>query len=139
MIGAWRARASAVAVPAQRSRRAARASSPIWACSWAKVRTTWAPWMFSSTIMATSAIRAWVTQVSGKTRLRILRPTYSTSGSGAMATRVSGSDRTSMAATPNTSSASCMATSGPNANSSWMERMSLLAREITWPVWVRSQ
>ena len=139
MIGAWRARASAVAVPAQRSRRAERASSSTWACSWAKVRTTWAPWMFSSTIMATSAMRAWVTQLRGKTLSRSRTPTYSTSGSGAMATRVRGSDSTSIAANPMASSASCMATRGPKAKSSWIERMSLLAREMTCPVWVLSQ
>ena len=139
MMGAWRARASAVAVPAQRSRRADRASRSTWACSWAKVRTTWAPWMFSSTIMATSAIRACVTQVRGKTLFRSRRPTYRTSGSGAIATSVRGSDSATIAAVPMTSSASCMATSGPNANSIWIERMSLLARDMTWPVWVLSQ
>ena len=95
--------------------------------------------MFSSTIMATSAIRACVTHERGKTRLRSLSPTYSTSGSGAIATRVKGSDSATIAAVPITSSASCMATRGPNANSSWMERTSLLALEMTCPVWVLSQ
>ena len=56
-----------------------------------------------------------------------------------MATRVKGSDRTTIAAVPMTSITIWVATSGANANSSWMERMSLLAREMTCPVWVRSQ
>ena len=134
MMGAWRALASAVAVPGQRSRRADRASDFTWLCSWAKVLTIWAPWMFSSTIVARSAIRAWVTQLRGNTRSRSRMPTYSTSGRGAMATRVNRSDSHTMAAVPMPSITIWVATSGANANSSWMERTSLLAREITCPV-----
>ena len=134
MRGAWRARASAVAVPAQRSRCADPASRSTWACSWAKVRTTWAPWMFSSTIMATSAIRACVTQVSGKTLFRSRRPTYRTSGNGAIATSVRGQrQRHHRGRAHDQQRQLPWPRGGPNAKSSWMERMSLLAREMTLP------
>ena len=84
-------------------------------------------------------MRAWVTQLSGNTRSRSRIPTHSTSGSGAIATSVNGSESHTMATTPMASITSCMAMIGANANSSWIERMSLLALEMTWPVWVRSQ
>ena len=84
-------------------------------------------------------MRAWVTQLRGKTLFLMRMPTYSTGGRGAMATSVRGSDSTTIAAVPMTSITICVATRGAKANSSWMERMSLLAREITCPVWVRSQ
>ena len=126
-------------MPAQRSLWAARANVLVWLCSWAKVRTIWAPWMFSSTIVARSAMRAWVTQLRGNTRFLRRMPTYRTSGRGAIATRVKGTDSTTIAAVPITSITSWVATTGAKANSNWIERMSLLAREITCPVWVRSQ
>ena len=62
MTGAMRARTSTCCTAAHRSRRAARASSAIWRRSAAKPFTTRTPLMFSSTIVATSAMRAWTIQ-----------------------------------------------------------------------------
>ena len=56
-----------------------------------------------------------------------------------MATRVKVMSTVSITATAKKNSTTCMATSGPNAKSSWIDRMSVLARLMTWPDWVRSQ
>ncbi len=90
-------------------------------------------------MVATSAWRACTTHDNGKIRLRRRTPTRNTNGSGERAMRVSGTSMRSITTRATTSSTSCMAISGPNANSSWIERMSVLARLMTCPLWIRSQ
>ena len=67
MIGLWRALASTVRTPAQRSRVAALASSSICWRSAANERTTRTPLMFSSTMVDTSATLACTIHDRGKT------------------------------------------------------------------------
>ena len=74
ITGLNRARASMRAVADQRRRSAARARRAIWAGSAANDLTTRVPLTFSSTTMATSAMRPWVTQDNGKTRSRSFCP-----------------------------------------------------------------
>ena len=71
IAGLNRARASPRAVADQRSRPAARDRAAIWSASAANDLTIRVPLMFSSTTIATSAIRPWVTHDSGKTWSRI--------------------------------------------------------------------
>ena len=70
ITGLNRARASIRAVAAHRSRSAALARRAIWSNSAANDLTTRVPLTFSSTTMATSAIRPCVTHDKGKTRSR---------------------------------------------------------------------
>ena len=74
MRGAKRARASMVATLAHWSRRAVPASCSIWRCSAAKDLTTRTPLTFSSTMVASSAWRAWLIHDRGKMRSRRGRP-----------------------------------------------------------------
>ena len=92
----------------------------------------------SATMVATSAWRACTTHERGKIRLRSRSPMKKTNGRGASATAVSPTSITTMTITAAINNTSCMAMSGPNANSNWIDRMSLLALEITCPDWVRS-
>ncbi len=74
ITGAQCARASIWRTDAHRSRSAALASRATWRGSAAKDFTTRAPVTFSSTMVATSAWRAWTIHETGNSRLRILRP-----------------------------------------------------------------
>ena len=69
-----RARLIAVSIDAQRSRCAAFANSVICARSCANDCTTRTPWMFSSTTVAISAMRACTTHDKGNTFWRSRRP-----------------------------------------------------------------
>ena len=89
MMGDQRARLMAVSIDAHRSLCAARASNVICARSCANDCTTRTPWMFSSTTVAISAMRACTTHDSGNTFWRSLRPDQYTPGIVDSATSVS--------------------------------------------------
>ena len=88
--------------------------------------------------MATSAMRPCVIHDSGNTRSRIRWPSTNTSGMVATASRVSGTWMLSMNPTASTKLSIESPASGPKASSSWIERMSELAREMTSPAAIRS-
>ena len=138
MSGLKRARASTRAVAAQRSRSAARANRAIWSYSAANDFTTRVPFTFSSTTMATSAIRPWVTHERGNTRSRNCWPSRNTSGMVDTVTRVRGTWMLSMNPRAIRKLATDSPARGPKASRSWMERMSELAREMTSPAATRS-
>ena len=73
--GANRARRSASLMYAHCTRSAALASWRSCCCSAAKLRTTRTPFTFSSTTVATSARRDWMSHETGKRDFRILTPT----------------------------------------------------------------
>jgi hypothetical protein len=139
MSGVHSARWRAVSIDAHRSFCAERASARIWRSSAACDMTTRMPLMFSSTIVATSAVRACTTHDSGKTRLRSAMPAKYTPGIVDSATSVSSTWMRNMNANAMRNVSADMSTSGPNASSSWIDRMSLFARLITWPDCVRSK
>src|SRR5688500_4215427 len=138
MTGDQRARLTAVSIDAQRSFCAARASNLIWARSCANDCTTRTPWMFSSTTVAISAMRAWTTHDRGNTFWRSLSPDQYTPGIVDSATSVRPTCIDIMYPNASTNVRPDINTSGPNASSNWIDRTSELAREITWPDCVRS-
>ena len=87
--------------------------------------------MFSSTTVASSAMRACTTHDRGNTFCRSLSPDQYTPGMVDNATRVSPAWIDIMYAKASTNVRPDINTSGPNASSSWIERMSELAREMT--------
>ena len=87
--------------------------------------------MFSSTMVAASAIRACTSHDSGNTRLRNAEPVRYTRGMVDMATSERPTWIWSIFANANTNVSPDIITRGPNVSSNWIERMSLLAREMT--------
>ena len=94
--GLNRARASIRAVADQRRRSATLARRAIWSVSAANDLTTRVPLTFSSTTMATSAIRPWVTHERGNTWSRSRWPRMYTKGIVDTVTRASGTWMLSM-------------------------------------------
>ena len=80
MIGTNRARICACSTFAHSARLALPVSSLSCSGSAANDFTTRTPWMFSSTTVATSARRAWISHDTGNIRLRILSPAMKTNG-----------------------------------------------------------
>ena len=120
------------------SRRAARASLAISARSAAKDFTTRVPFTFSSTTEATSALRPWMIHDSGRNLFRKRFPTSVPIGSVASATNVSGTWIASISPKARKNVRTAMPSMGAKANRIWMERMSVLAREMMSPEPLRS-
>jgi len=113
-------------------------SRAIWSDSAANDFTTRVPLMFSSTTMATSAIRPWVTHERGKTWSLSLCPSTYTNGIVDTVTSARGTWMLSMNPKAIRKLIAERPASGPKARSSWMERMSELARDMTSPPATRS-
>ena len=136
--GLNRALASMRAVADQRSLSATLARRAIWSDSAANDFTTRVPFMFSSTTMATSAIRPCVTHERGKTWSLSFCPRTYTNGMVDTVSRARGTWMPSMKPNAIRKLTAERPASGPKARRSWMERMSELAREMTSPAATRS-
>ena len=138
MIGVKRARRSASFSYAQATAAEASVSWAISRPSWAKERTTRTPLTFSSVRVATSARRAWMIQEMGNMTWRIRMPAQNRNGITDMATRASGTLIESMKQKATIPMQHCTRISGANVAYICTERMSELAREMSWPDWTRS-
>jgi hypothetical protein len=94
--------------------------------------------MFSSTVVATSAVRACTIHEIGNIRSRMRTPTRYTNGSGSRATTASGTCTASMRPKANRKLTTCSTISGANVRNICTERMSELAREMSCPDCTRS-
>ena len=115
-----------------------RASTSTCCCSAANDFTTRAPDTFSSTVVATPAWRSCTIQEIGNISLRMRRPVKKTNGSGASATRASGTWIIIIRPKATPKLIICSPMSGANVRNIWTERMSLFAREISCPDWTLS-
>ena len=87
--------------------------------------------MFSSTMVATSAMRDWMTHEIGNITFRMRTPVQNSSGMTAIAMSASGTEIDSMKMKAMTPMAHCTRMSGAKVEYIWTERMSEFAREMS--------
>ena len=131
MIGANRARISACSTFAHSARLALPVSSFSCSGSAANDFTTRTPWMFSSTTVATSARRAWISHDTGNIRLRILSPAMKTNGIVESATNASVTLIVIIRMKASTTTLHCTRMNGACDRYICTARMSELAREMS--------